>query len=691
MKTLTMNKLAVLMALSASMQACAANGGNTSGVLQPQIGAGCEVQQGSTWVESLISRQNQLLNPPEVNFADGSYSTNNPYSMKVMYKVSQIAGCTVSLRDYTGNADDNRPIGPTMLIKPGQTMALDILNQLPAPTNNAEHQHFQSHGGESTKFGYVPPEVSTQPHANLINPALFNITNLHTHGWHVDPTGHSDNIFAEIKPGDPTYPQRVSLPADHVAGTFWYHAHLHGSTTIQVASGMAGVLKVVDKTKGLDAIPAIKQMPDKQMVFQQLAYDTSGQIENYDNLQNSGYKKLNRPTFINGQAFPTIEFLQGQIQRWRFVHAGMITNIQPALIPVDEDLTTALNTLYSGGYDNATPIPLNEIALDGLPTGVSVPLNKAVLYPGYRVDVLAKLPNVGQRFFLVDMSFNSSSSKPNRYLLANVVRSAAQIVVSDTMPTTAQLLQAKNDYIYGQYNPTSSEPYAGVGPLNDVTEQEMTGLTQVVHFYAGKDYYCPPEGGSCTPCDNVPAGSPEAQVCKNQSSGNTPDGQLRSQVYMTCDSIGDEKQWDCMNFNPGNDFVRSLGLNTASTWYVSGGSGQTGHTFHIHVNPFQVQRKFLYPDLVVTNPTLANSWVWKDTLAAPTDSTFSAALANLDLSVNKPLIPARLKSRYTNFTGAFVQHCHVLNHEDQGMMQTVEVEPDAALMKKLMNEMGMKK
>jgi len=29
-----------------------------------------------------------------------------------------------------------------------------------------------------------------------------HITNLHTHGWHVSPSGHSDNIFSKVLPGE---------------------------------------------------------------------------------------------------------------------------------------------------------------------------------------------------------------------------------------------------------------------------------------------------------------------------------------------------------------------------------------------------------------------------------------------------------------------------------------------------------
>lgn len=47
--------------------------------------------------------------------------------------------------------------------------------------------------------------------------------------------------------------------------------------------------------------------------------------------------------------------------------------------------------------------------------------------------------------------------------------------------------------------------------------------------------------------------------------------------------------------------------------------------------------------------------IWKDTLFVHSDD------------------PVRLRTRYEDFTGKFVLHCHILDHEDQGMMQEVEV------------------
>ena len=32
-----------------------------------------------------------------------------------------------------------------------------------------------------------------------------------------------------------------------------------------------------------------------------------------------------------------------------------------------------------------------------------------------------------------------------------------------------------------------------------------------------------------------------------------------------------------------------------------------------------------------------------------------------------------IRTRYTRYTGDFVLHCHILSHEDQGMMQRVRI------------------
>ena len=66
--------------------------------------------------------------------------------------------------------------------------------------------------------------IDTEPHS-------FNTTNLHTHGMHVSPVGNSDNVLLAIPPQS-TQPYEIKVPATHTRGTYWYHAHTHGSTRL---------------------------------------------------------------------------------------------------------------------------------------------------------------------------------------------------------------------------------------------------------------------------------------------------------------------------------------------------------------------------------------------------------------------------------------------------------------------------
>jgi len=52
----------------------------------------------------------------------------------------------------------------------------------------------------------------------------------------VSPVGSSDNIFRVIGPGE-TAKYVLDIPIDHPEGTFWYHSHLHGLSTVQVGGG----------------------------------------------------------------------------------------------------------------------------------------------------------------------------------------------------------------------------------------------------------------------------------------------------------------------------------------------------------------------------------------------------------------------------------------------------------------------
>jgi len=76
------------------------------------------------------------------------------------------------------------------------------------------------------------------------------------------------------------------------------------------------------------------------------------------------------------------------------------------------------------------------------------------------------------------------------------------------------------------------------------------------------------------------------------------------------------------------------------------------HPFHIHVNPFEIV------SIVDVQGNDKNPWkgpVWKDTIVLNEGEKVT------------------FRTRYQDFDGIFVQHCHILDHEDQGMMELIQI------------------
>jgi FtsP/CotA-like multicopper oxidase with cupredoxin domain len=112
-------------------------------------------------------------------------------------------------------------------------------------------------------------------------------------------------------------------------------------------------------------------------------------------------------------------------------------------------------------------------------------------------------------------------------------------------------------------------------------------------------------------------------------------------------------------------------LNGLQDWVLENWTS-TPHPFHIHINPFQVIR--------IDTPTAqnvyaspyapANNFVWQDVISIP-----PAVISSDGTQITPGKVTVR--QTYLDFAGSFVLHCHILAHEDRGMMQLVRVVPAA--------------
>lgn len=129
-----------------------------------------------------------------------------------------------------------------------------------------------------------------------------------------------------------------------------------------------------------------------------------------------------------------------------------------------------------------------------------------------------------------------------------------------------------------------------------------------------------------------PAGG-RAQITNVPPSQTINDHKFEDHHFQETVQLGATEEWTLYNDNPN--------------------AGGAAHPFHIHVNPFQVVA-------IKTGPgkpeiQLPTPWIWWDTVAIPPGGYI------------------RMRSRFVDFSGAYVLHCHILGHEDRGMMEMVNV------------------
>jgi len=143
-----------------------------------------------------------------------------------------------------GNAD-----APLIRVRPGRTLAVTLRNEItdPSAIDGATAPGKLSAGNapvpETPGFYRVVPG---QHHA------ATGATNLHMHGFAVPPVAPQDDVMSIcVDPasgpagcGRRAFDYRWRLPADMPAGLYWYHPHVHGEVQAQMLLGLAGPLVV---------------------------------------------------------------------------------------------------------------------------------------------------------------------------------------------------------------------------------------------------------------------------------------------------------------------------------------------------------------------------------------------------------------------------------------------------------------
>lgn len=439
-----------------------------------------------------------------------------------------------------------------------------------------------------------------------------NTTNIHTHGLHCDPA--IDSIFRTAPPGGSVV-YNIPILSHHAPGLHWYHAHTHGSSSMQVMGGLLGAIYVQQQTS--DNVPSvITSMRSGVMLMQRFQLDATTtqsctptqanfdvfKVYSFAELESDSGSKvasnLDRISTgsnfwtINGQLRPVLNLAPQESYRIKLVYAAG---------------AGAPNLVFPSGctFQN---IAFDGVYFDGEPRTVTY----LQLVTGSRVEIVVSCAASGDYTVRATDTGNSASPRLTGGETIFTIHVAGTAATAVTVPSLS----------------TISRPYYLKSMLGKtITKGWHLSMDQAGHETCKMQFSQGSDCSAATARRQAPAAPRQNANCV--AAAFTGSKGLTASNYKFTLKVGDEAEF---------------------TVY---GAGQNPHPLHIHVNHFQIV-SYSGAD------TVRDHWFkvgdWRDVI---------------------PVLDGNLKIRFiaADLSGETVMHCHILNHEDRGLMDTFLIEP----------------
>ena len=152
---------------------------------------------------------------------------------------------------------------PVIRVRQGDTLTITLRNEI---TDPALLEALLPAGKLASPNGSVPHQAGVMDIVPGTAHAVTGRTNLHVHGFSVPPVAPQDEVLMGcVDPGagtalcgqrEMTY--RYNVPTNMPPGLYWYHPHVHGEVTAQMLAGLSGAIVVEgadDKARDAAGIP----------------------------------------------------------------------------------------------------------------------------------------------------------------------------------------------------------------------------------------------------------------------------------------------------------------------------------------------------------------------------------------------------------------------------------------------------
>jgi len=600
--------------------------------------------------------------------------------------------------------------------------------------------------GDTLKIRYVNrlPKLDPLKLRHVTDPGEANLylnpSNLHTHGLLTparaatlgDPT-FGDYIFVTIfnsANGIPvpqtthqhgpivmdTVDYKITIPANHPSGLFWFHPHVHGIVLNQVVEGMSGIItigSVGDNVRG-DAVstpwpdanvrhlmlketqvlaggtvifdsgpqPVVngevlnQEDPDFCAQFPATGENRQGSCPGQDNSADGGSNYTGGKWYmtVNGQQFPTVPITASDGEVWRVATgAGSLSwdlqlvndasqkPMTVQLIAIDgvavhlpQDTPPNTMVQMAGGRFKIVPCPDAQVIGSTVPVCVNeivmMPSSRTEFWVTYRNDQGHITPpphNASATFKMVGLTMGSGDSWPAVDLAKVLFQQSGppkytsnQVVVSG--PTDAAgLAQPSGMFAARVPGASATSPPSGCTPLPAGHHRRIFfGFSDVtVNNTFALGYEEVDANGHVVPGSQKPGPNQLEQFDPSHTTVCLPLGPGQTPVRET---------WELIQLSTEN---HNFHLHQARFTMTGGNGGVVQDNFPLGVAVPNAKIQ----DLVANKQNgVCTIKQWRDGLCHSTAEVFDIPFTQL---------------------GEFVYHCHILEHEDGGMMARIQVVP----------------
>ncbi len=477
-------------------------------------------------------------------------------------------------------------IPPTLRVLPGDTLLVNVTDNLPAPPAGA---------------------------------AYMNDISLHYHGLHVNPNAPGDDSIDMIAAPGQSLHYQIKIPANHPTGLYWYHSHAHGETERQTLAGMSGAL-IVDGIAQF--VPQVAALTEQILIVRDAPLPGQALVQG-----NATQVKAMQWSMHHGMSMGTRTHLNQTALNRR---ATTETATRNPFVIIDRNYRKFVRPLAVSTHCSVNEAPLKALTIDGQ-TQPAI-----ALHPGERQ--FWRLVNAGA----------------DTYLDVQVDNAQLQIVALDGVPVAGASSGGLtvNDYVVP---PSSRIEFIVTGPAAGAPAFLRTKC-----FDAG-------QAGAAMPATVLAAIDPNATpaivssaALHRQRVGTFRLPALRSVQALKTLAVArtqtlyysDQNTINGVAYDPAAPPMLYAQSNTVEEWTIVNNSSQV-HTFHIHQLHFVLE--------AINGATLAQQFFF-DNVNVPAATAAGPGSVKILLDFSDP-----------NLIGTFLLHCHILSHEDAGMMAQIRV------------------